>query len=72
VKAWRDGDTWIEIRKVSDVHPSFQVGWIIELEWVGLCRVKEVVLSSVVPMQAGFSRRRFVAHNSLGRDWGEF
>ena len=43
VKAWRDGDKWIEIRKVTDVGPSFEVGWIIELEWLGLCRVKEVV-----------------------------
>jgi hypothetical protein len=43
VKAWLDGDKWIGIRKVSDVCQSFQVGRIIELEWLGLCRVKEVV-----------------------------
>ena len=43
VKAWRRGDKWIEIRKLTDVCPSFQVGWIIELEWLGICRVTEAV-----------------------------
>ena len=42
----RRGDKWIDIRKLTDVGPSFQVGWIIELEWLGICRVTEV------PMQA--------------------
>ena len=42
-KAWRDGRKRIEIRKVTDVAPNFQVGWIIDLQWLGLCRVKEVV-----------------------------
>jgi hypothetical protein len=67
VKACRDGRKWREIRKVTDVGPSFEVGWIIIRIRVAWALSSE--RGSVIPMQAGFSCRRWAgAPNWLSRD----